>query len=176
MQIGGQTEAVPCVERLQLERPGRVRWELAIRPLPLGFSRRLKEQGVCSTAPPLRVARDRQGRVTRDERGEAVVIEDRQDAGWLAAQERYHQRVAVLAVWEATRHDGDLRFLAVPPEGHSVGAEGWNTFADALLAELEEFGFTVGELAWLCDRICRLSGLSDRHVQAEAERFFDDTK
>jgi hypothetical protein len=170
MRIQGVT-AETYSRVIVLPREGGTDWTFTIQPLPLGFHRRLRTRGVTPPSPPTRVARDSAGKALRDEQGQAVLAGDVQDAEYLADLELYHQRVAVLAVEEALRADAAVTFAARrPDEGAATHPRGesrspWCVYADALYQELEEAGFTAGDLVLLCQEVCRLSNLTGEHLQ-----------
>ena len=140
---------------------------LRMQPLRLGFARSLRERGIAPPEAPVRVARDSSGRPLRDERGQVVSITAESDAAYLRELELYHQRVAVLAVAESLEADSEVTFEAPRPAGDS----GWIEYADALYGEMEQAGFTAGDLVHLCGYACRLSNLAGDHLR-EASRGF----
>jgi len=142
-----------------------------MQPLRLGFARGLRECGLVPPEPPLRVARDSAGRPIKDERGQAVMTAVEADADYVRSVEQYHQRVAVLAVVESLEADPDVAFGARRPAGN----EGWGEYADAVYAEMEEAGFTAGDLVHLCSYACRLSNLAGDHLRASARGFSEST-
>lgn len=143
-------------------------------PLPLGFHRRLRDLGVVAPQAPVKVARESSGKPLRDGNGLAVMMADERDLAYRSELELYHQRVAVLAVAEALRDDPDVTFDAVPPERTAEKgiSSAWLDYADAVYDELGQAGFTDGDLIRLCDEVCRLSNLLDRHLAAARQNFF----
>src|SRR5690606_28098526 len=75
-----QKNAGPFTRVIALPRPNGSEWAFTIRPLPLGFHRRLREQGLIVPTPPVKVARDSAGRPLRDESNLAVTSSDLHDA------------------------------------------------------------------------------------------------
>ncbi|QDT52154.1 hypothetical protein Pan44_01630 [Caulifigura coniformis] len=165
MRVRGQELVGVGSQRVSLVRGDGSVLPLLIRPLPLGFHRRLRTLGLVPPQPPMRVARDAGGSPLRDAQGHAVTLRDESDAAYLAAVEFYHQRVAVLAVAEALRDDPDVEWTATPPAAGLTEPAGWTAYADALFAELEAAGFTSGDLTRLCGLICRVSRLLDEHLR-----------
>jgi hypothetical protein len=163
MQIDGQPAAGKYATTVRLPRPTGDGPILILSPLPLGFSRRLREHAIMAPQPPLRVARDAQGRPLRQANGQPVVQADETDDEYLLERELYHQRIAVLSVVEALRNDPSVRFETVIGDT----TPDWRPAADRIFAELEEAEWSAGDLVWLCTRICRLSNLLDAHL-AEA--------
>jgi hypothetical protein len=151
----------------ELPRPGGAAIALRMQPLRLGFARSLRERGLVPPEPPLRVARDSSGRPLRDERGQAVMTAAETDTEFARSLELYHQRVAVLAVVESLEADADVTFGARRPSG----IEGWIEYADAVYAEMEEAGFTAGDLVHLCAYACRLSNLAGDHLRSSVRGF-----
>lgn len=151
----------------ELPRPAGGAIALRMQPLRLGFARSLGERGIVAPEPPLRVARDAAGRPLRDERGQAVMMSAEADAGFARSLELYHQRVAVLAVAESLEGDPEVAFGAQRPPGD----DGWIEYADAIYVEMEEAGFTAGDLVHLCTFACRLSNLAGDHVRESARGF-----
>ena len=98
MRVRGQELTGIGAQRVSLVRGDGSTLSLLVRPLPLGFHRRLRSMGLVPPQPPVRVARDAGGSPLRDAQGHAVTLRDESDASYLAAVELYHQRVAVLAV------------------------------------------------------------------------------
>ena len=165
MRVRGQELAGVGAQRVSLVRGDGTTLPLLVRPLPLGFHRRLRSFGLVPPQPPVRVAREAGGSPLRDAQGHAVTLRDESDAAYLAAVELYHQRVAVLAVAESLKSDPEVEFVSRPP-GESVSeASAWTGYADALFAELEAAGFTAGDLTQLCGLICRMSRLLDEHLR-----------
>lgn len=168
MQFLDQSASSVPTARVRLPRPdGDGPW-LTISALPLGFLRQLRQHQVCLPTAPLRAARDSEGRVLRDPQGQVSVHADERDPGHQAALELYHQRMAVLAVHSGLRGDHQVRFETLP-ESYPTDS---NAFADRLLEELEEAGWSAGDLRWLCEQICRLSNLLPDAVRGAGARFF----
>jgi len=137
---------------------------LRIRPLRLGFRERWAGWGIVPPEPPRRVVRDSQGRLVRDEQGLAVLTADEIGPAYRAACERYQARVAGLLVAE-----GLCGGVAIHAEAPRPGDEG-ASYADAVLAELDDAGFSAGDVLWLCDEILRLSRLGGEHLSREEDR------
>ncbi len=137
---------------------------IALRPLRLGFQRRWAEWGLVAPEAPRRVARDSQGRIVRDERGEAVLVPDEARPEWRAAYERHQLRVAALVVAEGWA-DEDATFDSSPRDGESGGE-----YADRLLDELDASGWSAGEVVWLCEQVLALSRLVGDGVREAGER------
>lgn len=171
MRIRGVEQRAAYTRVCELPRPDGEVWALTMSPLPLGFSRRLRECGVQPPVPPSRIARDAQGRPVRDERGQALTVCDEGDAEYRRELELYHQRVAVLSVVESLRGDANVTFESARPGGTA----GWPEYADAVYAELEGVGFTAGDLVHLCSFACRMSNLAGEHLQ-EAGRGFTQAR
>ncbi|MEZ6056543.1 MAG: hypothetical protein R3C01_07550 [Planctomycetaceae bacterium] len=159
--------AVPYTRVVSLPRPDGSVWTFTLRPLPLGFHRRMREMGVVPPVPPTKIARDSTGKPLRDDAGLAVMQVDAHDAQYLGAIELYHQRIATLAFAEALKADTHASFETPSP---AVG-ECWNTYADALYIELENAGFTAGDLISLCDEVAKLSNLLGDHLQRSQSSF-----
>lgn len=175
MKLNGQPLApVPHTMTLVLQRHLGDSLTLQLRPLPLGFHRRLRERGLVPPPPPTRVARDSQGRPLRDAHGLAVSLTDTHDAHYLCELERYHQRIAVLSIAESLRSDPELKFETTQPTASNNPLD-WTRYADELAAELETAAFTAGDLIRICDAICRLSNLVDQHIAEQHANFSSDT-
>ncbi len=171
MRVRGQELTGVGAQRVSLMRGDGTTLPLCIRPLPLGFHRRLRSVGLVPPQPPVRVARDAGGSPLRDAQGHAVTLRDEGDAAYLAAVELYHQRVAVLAVAEALQGDPDVELASRPPVESSTEPTAWTGYADGLFAELEAAGFTAGDLTQLCGLICRMSRLLDEHLRETRGNF-----
>lgn len=171
MKLHGQPVPVQThTTTVVLQRPNGETLSLKLRPLPLGFHRRLRERGLNSPAPPTRVGRDAQGRPLRDQHGLAISISDPHNPEYVCQLEQYHQRVAVLSIAEALSADPDLQ-LETPIPATTASSADWTAYADAVAAELESAGFTAGDLIRICDAICRLSNLIDDHIVGETANF-----
>lgn len=167
MQINGQPAASRFTTTVQLPRPAGDGPMLTLQPLPLGFARRLTTHLVQPPVPPVRIARDSQGKPLRQANGQAATMADETDAEYRRERELYGQRVAVLAVVTALQADPHIHFeTEVAAHPHD-----WRPYADALLNELEGAGWTAGDLAWLCQAVCRLSNLIDQHLPETAADF-----
>lgn len=169
MRFEGQSLAATPTQLVTLPRPHGGDWTFTLRPLPLGFHRRLRERGLVPPAPGTKVARDSHGRPLRDDAGLAVTQTDHSDPQYLAELELYHQRVAVLAVAESLQADPRVHFDAAQPSDGGTGS--WTMYADALHAELESAGFTPGDLILLCNAIARLSNLLGEHLHQARANF-----
>ena len=156
-----QTRLVP------LPRPDGNHLVLMLRPLPLGFHRRLREHRIIPPSPPTRVARDAAGKAIRDANNVAVVTADERDPSYLADLELYHQRVAVLVAVESLGADPNVHFDTEPP----ADSPDWRDYADAVYREFERAHFTAGDLIHLCREACQLSNLLDDHLQATHRNF-----
>lgn len=166
VKINGSVPDRQYVRAFALARPDGGEWVLKLSPLPLGFQRRLGERGIVSPAVPSRVARDSRGGLLKDRDGNAVTIADPHDAAYLRERERYQQHLAALTIWEALRNDADVAFDAQPPESGP-----WTEFAEQLCSELEEAGWSLGDVSVVCEEVFRLSNLLDEHLR-EAEQTF----
>ena len=153
---------------VSLPRPDGSQWEMEIKPLRLSFHRSLRERGIEPPSPPRKVCRDAQGRALRDAEGLAVLQRDEADRDYQLALERYHQRVATLIVWECL--NGDMRYEFESPVPNSK--EGWPEFADQLHVELENSGWSSGDVIWFCEQVAELSHLAGDHSQESYQRFF----
>ncbi len=172
MRVRGQELTGIGAQRVSLVRGDGSTLSLLVRPLPLGFHRRLRSMGLVPPQPPVRVARDAGGSPLRDAQGHAVTLRDESDASYLAAVELYHQRVAVLAVAEALKSDPDVEFATRAPVDSELAGDGnaWLVYADGLYAELEQ-AWTSGDLTQLCGFICRMSRLLDEHLREARGNF-----
>lgn len=175
MHFAARQTATPTVIPFVLLRPDGTEWLFHLSPLPLGFQRRLRTQGIVRPLAPLVVVRDSSGKPMRDSAGLAVMRSNDQDAVFLAELELYHQRVAVLAIAEALRSDPDVRFEHTPPGSDPMQASDWAEYADALHEELAAAGFTDGDLIRLCDEICRQSNLVEDHLTQARRNFSSAT-
>ena len=162
----------PAPVPFPLPRPSGPPLVLLLEPLPLGFHEQLSARGIVPPVPPSRVARDSVGRPLRDEAGQVVLQVDAADAAFRQAREQYHQRVAVLMLYQAVQHDEAITFDTSPPAETSATADEWPRFADDLYAELQQAGLTAGDLILLCQEICRLSNLLDDHLRQAHQSFF----
>lgn len=142
---------------------------MRLRPLSLGFHQRLRSRGIQPPQAPIRIARDSVGKPLRDAHGLVLTLEDERQPEHVAELERYHQRVAVLAVAEAIAEDPHLCFDSSPPADNA--ASSWQGYADALFAEMEGAGFTAGDLVLLCREICRMSNLIEDDLAAAQANF-----
>lgn len=136
-----------------------------LRPLALGFQRRMKERGVVPPCPPRTVVRDSHGRAIKDERGQAVLMVDEAEPGYLAAVEEYHERLAVLMIAESIE---GVTFTAERPTDDA----GWSAYADAVAAELAAAGLTAGDFVRLCRGVCEASRMSEGSLDVAADAFF----
>lgn len=168
MKVNGESFVGCSVAPCTLPR-GTGELTLWLSPLPLGFHRRLRERGICPPAPRVKLARDSQGRPLRDASGTAVTVPDSHHPEYLLELERYHQRVAVLAVSEGLRNDPQLEFESKQPRSDEPAQ--WTEFADARFAELEGAGFSAGDLLQLCREVCRLSNLLEEEVRGAQRNF-----
>lgn len=171
MQIQGQAPLSDHASVIQLPRQDGTHLSLTLRPLPLGFYRRLRDRGLLPPIPPVRVARDTQGRPLRDAKGQVLTLPDEQDDTYRTAVERYHQRVAILAIAESLTADPDVTLDTEPPAADDASPETWAAYADQLHDELEAFGLTVGDLLTLTHEVCRISGLVEQHTAEAAATF-----
>lgn len=171
-----QADFRPFTRVVALPRPDGAEWTFVIRPLPLGFHRRLRERGLSMPLPPVRIARDSAGRPLRDDSNVAVTTSDQHDPEYRREIETYHQRVAVLAIHEALQADPDVAFEALPPTGAETDpgttqARDWAGFADELYEEFGRAGFTDGDLVLLCNEIGRLSNLLGDQLRQARSNF-----
>ncbi|MCA8989398.1 MAG: hypothetical protein KDA78_17240 [Planctomycetaceae bacterium] len=162
-RVGGEVRRV-----VRMPREDGEDWEMEIRPLRLSFHRVLRERGIVAPSAPTRVSRDAQGHVLRDGDGLVVLQRDESDRGYLSGMELYHQRVAAMIVWESLQGDSRYEFETKKPgEG-----ENWERFADELLIELEQSGWSVGDVLWFCEQVGELSRMTGEHVREGRARFF----
>ncbi|WP_437206457.1 hypothetical protein [Planctomicrobium sp. SH664] len=167
MKLNGAPLTNTLVRTYALPRVGGDPLMLQLQPLSLGFHQRLRERGIVLPVPPLKIARDAGGKPQRDAQGNAVTLQDVNQPDFRRDLDRYHQRVAVLAVAESLRGDPCLTFDSPVP----VSAEGWPIYADNLFTEMEQAGFTAGDLILLCREVCRLSNLLEEHLAHAQQNF-----
>lgn len=165
MKINGQSLSSRFTRSVELPRADGSVLILTLQPLPLGFHRRLREHQVIPPSPPTRIARDSTGKPLRDAAGLAVVMADEQDSRYREELEVYHQRVAVLVLVEALQSDPQIELETVRPAGD------WRGYADAVYAELEQAGWSAGDLLYLCRIVSEMSNLSDRHLREATANF-----
>lgn len=168
MKLAGQPLTTDYTRQVAWPRPDGSAVMLRLRPLPLGFPRRLREHGIVPPLKPTRVARDSAGKPLRDAQGMALLVADEGDAAYRSQVELYHQRVAVAMAAESLAGDPQVSFETPWPPGEND----WSAVADRLHVELEQSGFTAGDLVWLCDEIGKLSNLWPEHLQATRANFF----
>jgi hypothetical protein len=171
MKLNGQPLGTSIRQPFTLPRTDGSSLTLTLKPLSLGFHHRLRQRGIHPPTPPVKVARDSAGRPVRDASGQAVTLSDVQNHAYLAELERYHQRIAVLAVVEALRGDAGISFETPSPDEREANADEWLRYADTLFEELEQSGFSAGDLILLCQEICRISNLLDDHLAAAQANF-----
>ena len=171
MKISGQNLETDFVQPFSLPRPDGSTLSFRLSPLPLGFQNNLRKCGVVPPLPPVKVSRDSSGKPLRDAAGLAITQTDLTDSSYLAESELYHQRVAVLAIVEALRNDSQVTFEAAAPTVTDSASSAWASFADAIFAELEQAGFSAGDLIAFCDEICRISNMLDQHIKEAQANF-----
>ncbi|MBT4865343.1 MAG: hypothetical protein HON53_09515 [Planctomycetaceae bacterium] len=167
MLINGQPDHNSFTKPVALPRPDGSSLHLLLSPLPLGFHSRLRKNGIVQPHPPTRVARDSSCQPIRDKQGLAVLRTDEHDTGFVDELELYHQRVAVLVLAESLRADTNIKFETSPPES----SDDWREYADHLYRELQQAGWTAGDLILLCDEISRLSNMLTDHIEETQENF-----
>lgn len=169
MRLRGQQIETNYVHPFSLRRANGQSLNFQLSPLPLGFQSKLRQRGIFPPQPPLKISRDSTGKPLRDAAGQAVTHHDLADESYREANELYHQRVAMLALFESLRNDSAVEFETSVPSEKKHAADEWTTFADSLFQELESAGLTAGDLLALCDEIGRISNLVDSHLaQAQA--------
>jgi hypothetical protein len=171
MKLPHQSSDTPTTSLYSLPRPDGSSWTFQLSPLPLGFQRRLHERGLSPPLPPLQIVRDSQGKPVRDASGLALTQANDRDPGYRSESEQHHQRVAVLALVEALRHDRFISFNTLPPPADTRDRVLWISYADAIYQELAEVGFSDGDLIHLCGEICRISNLLDQHLSVARSNF-----
>lgn len=167
MKFGGRAVAEVSHVRVVLPRAHGGGLELLLRPLSLGFQRGLRMHGIVPPLPPCRVARDAHGVPIRNPNGEMAVVRDDTDADYRRSLELYHHRVAVLALAEGLRDDANVQFETIL----EPGAKDWTRAADDLLDELDRAGWSLGDLTWVCNRLCQLSNLVESQVNESLANF-----
>ncbi len=168
MKLSGSPLNLHFTTTVELPRPGGGGPFLSLRPLPLGFPERLATRQITPPLPPVRVARDSQGRPLRQADGSAVLLPDEHDADFRRERDLYQRRLAVLSVVEALGDDDRIEFET---RADSF-SDDWRPFADRLHDELVRAGFTAGDLVWLCRQVMQLSNLLDSHLKESEARFF----
>ena len=168
MKLHGQTLVARPRKTVLWRRMDGSEHELTLTALPLAFGTWLRERGIIQPDPPVRVARDAQGKPIRDAQGQAVVTEDRHDRDYLLRLEAYQQRLAMLVLWQATRDESQLTWETPTPDVHGD----WLSFADDLFEELEQAGVTMGEVTWLCEEATSHSSLVTQAVADRRADFF----
>lgn len=168
MRVDGVAFDGRFLKKVKLPRDGGESIELTLQPLPLGFHRQLKLRGISQPCPPRKVARGSDGRPMRDDDGLAVLMADIDDEKYLDAMEEYHQRVAVMVVWEALKADDRIEFDSDVPGDNG----NWVEFVDSVWNEIQQAGWTAGDLIWLCDQVSSMSNLSGDHLRKSRADFF----
>lgn len=168
MRISGQTITGPVTRVIELPRGDGEPLSIEITPLPLGFSTRLRENGVVPPAPRLEVLRDASGKALRDSDGQLLVRPDDQGADYLADCERYFQRVAVLSIATSLAASSKVE---LETNGADFG-QNWSAYADQLLAEFAASDWIAGDLVLLATAIADLSNLTASDVAGAQRSFF----
>ncbi|WP_437225306.1 hypothetical protein SH661x_004007 [Planctomicrobium sp. SH661] len=169
MKLDGKPLQNSCSSLFSLRRGSEEPLTLRLEPLSLGFHQRLQSRSIVLPQPPVKIARDSQGKPMRDPQGQVLTMHDRQDPSYRVALEQYHQCVAVLSLVEALRGEPRVQFDAVAPTTNSP--DDWRKYAQQIYQELELAGFTAGDLVQLCREVGRLSNLIDDHLQAARQNF-----
>ncbi len=171
MKLLGQNLELNFLQSFLLKRANGSELTFQLSPLPLGFQKGLRDKGVTPPTPPVKISRDSTGKPMRDHTGQVITHADTNSAEFLSDSELYHQRVAVLAVVESLRNDSNVSFKTASPSRNESDSTSWPEFADAVFQELEQAGFTPGDLIAFCDEICRISNMLDDHLRGAQANF-----
>ncbi len=166
MKLNGEICRERFCRRVALPRADGSVLALTVSPLRLGFHRELHLRGIVAPRRPTRVARDSTGKPLRDAEGLAVLQPDEENGEYLAELDQYNQRVAALVLVEGLRDDESLEFETPPPENGD-----WRAYADAIAAEIEAAGWSMGDVSAVCDEVFRASNLLDDDVRETAGNF-----
>ena len=167
MRLNGESFSESYTQRVELPRPGGRLLALTASPLPLAFHRRLVSYGLVAPRQPTRVMRDSTGQPLRDAHGKAVVVPDEEDADYRKALDQFNRRVAALIIAEGLRADERIEFESPLPQSD----EDWPAYADGVNRELEDAGWSAGDVVFLCGEILKMSNLVDEHVREAQGNF-----
>ena len=139
-------------------RPGAEPLRLKIRAVPFGFADRLREE-----IPAPRPLRVKKGGSRAGE--DARVLFD--DPNYIKQVLKHNARLNALVIHHALGADKNLSFDAI--EGDSLV-----DFADEILDELGEAGFTEGDIGILADQVDILSNNAAGQVEEARNRFLSE--
>lgn len=168
MKYLGQSISEQWSKEVEVLRPDGSHWRLKLQPLSLGFPQWLHERGVLPPAIPTKVSRKDGGKIKRDAGGRVQFEQDISQADFQLELSKYQMRVALLAIWQGLQAEATLQFESAVPSGLS----GWLAFADQIGNELEEAGFTLQDILFLCEHIHQFQDHVSEHLQESRQRFF----
>ena len=135
--------------------------EFIVSPLSMGWHQRMFNRGIfVYPQPPKVFLKDENGVLIRHPDTKLVQTEENEnDPKHVSACAAVTRRGRCLQLVEHLRDDPNVEWDAKPPQ--SDKAEDWNTYADAILQEVEQIGFTDREILALLDAGERLACISN---------------
>ena len=97
--------------------------------------------------------------------GAAILRYDTADSKYRKAKARHQKRQTILMLLDSIK-PGQVEFTA-PLEGVET-----KVYCDAVLAEMKEFGFSMGDLLQFVKEIGIISGLTEEDIKAAERSFF----
>lgn len=149
MKVAGKTLAIKNRRGVLIVRDdgrNRVELPLAITPLPMGFWQKMRVLGLMAPpSPPRREMRDAKGMLIRNpDTGLVEMVPDLDDQKYQWRRETHYRRLEALEFVEMLRDDASVEWATEPPK--SKDRADWEAYADAIWKEMEEAGFTEGEV------------------------------
>jgi len=140
--------------------------EIEVQDLPPTYQDKLQSVLPAPRPPKVGVLRDHRGMIIRDERNHPEIEYDFTAEDYIKALAVHQRRSLVFFLIEGSV-DGQLVFDA--QQNGQNPAE----FYDKVIDELEAFGWGLGQMNKVADRVMELSGIGERDLEEAAGDFTD---
>jgi len=174
MKIGGEklvkkTRCIVSFKRMQGDEEQV--YNLSVSPLPMGWYQRMQHVGMMEyPQTPVSPLKDRDGKlVVNPESRKIELVDNDNDPNYIRKLTNVNRRLTAIKVYYHIKDDPAIEFESVEPSYSENGKvekakDRWEDFANKLLAEFEEAGFTEQELGYITqvgEKIARMSDVEE---------------
>ena len=154
--------------KVTLARPSGEPLELTLQALPLGFTEQLEEWIPSPSPPQDGFLRGDDRKLVKDSSGRPIAKYDTQNAAYLVEDRKAKSLQNALAIAEALEADQRVKFKAKPNKNRM------REYAEGILAELDEFGFSEADLGSLITGVVTASSVTAARLTRLREDFLSE--
>lgn len=133
---------------------------LSVDPLPIGFYDRMSRLFVLPEPPISGFARNKKGKLERDENGQPIKLRDEENEEYLEKKAKVQQRQNTYILYSLLSSDPDIEFnTEILPSDPDIGEK-----LEVVYQELADAGMSEGQQFQILTALNKASGL-DEYIQ-----------